>query len=143
MHPEPPRRRLPLAVAVLWVTAVLAVCCSGAALAAGSGSSKPLQLGGTWKGSYSGAFAGTFTIRWTQKKVTLRGSITLSKPRGRYGISGTVRGSGIKFGAVSVGAKYAGRVSTTKMSGTWSSPEGGGSWSAHKVRTPVKTKATP
>ena len=39
----------------------------------------------------------------------------------------------IKFGAVSVGAKYKGHVRGTSMSGTWTSPEGGGSWSATKA----------
>ena len=38
----------------------------------------------------------------------------------------------IKFGAVSVGAKYKGKVQGTSMSGTWTSPQGGGSWSATK-----------
>ena len=38
----------------------------------------------------------------------------------------------IKFGAVSVGAKYKGKVQGRSMSGTWTSPQGGGSWSATK-----------
>jgi hypothetical protein len=44
-----------------------------------------------------------------------------------------VRNGKIKFGAVSVGAKYKGTVRGTSMSGTWTSPQGGGSWSAHKA----------
>jgi hypothetical protein len=32
-----------------------------------------------------------------------------------------------------VGAKCKGTLRGTSMSGTWISPEGGGSWSAHKV----------
>ena len=44
-----------------------------------------------------------------------------------------MRDGKIKFGAVSVGAKYKGKVRGTSMSGTWTSPQGGGSWSAHKA----------
>jgi hypothetical protein len=43
-----------------------------------------------------------------------------------------VRGSSIKFGAVTVGATYTGSVKGKSMSGTWKSGEGGGSWSASK-----------
>jgi hypothetical protein len=44
-----------------------------------------------------------------------------------------VHGGAITFGAVGAGAKYTGSVSGSSMSGTYSSPKGGGSWSAHKT----------
>ena len=54
--------------------------------------------------------------------------------RGGRGLpGGTVHKGKIKFGAVRVGAKYKGTVRGTSMSGTWTSPQGGGSWSAHKA----------
>jgi hypothetical protein len=123
------RRRL---IPALWIAAVLAVCCSGtAALAAVNTTTS--HLAGTWKGKYSGAFSGTFTLTWTQTGSKLTGSITLSSPNGKYGITGNVTRKGIKFGAVAVGATYTGSVSGTSMSGHWNSPQGGGTWSAHEV----------
>jgi hypothetical protein len=114
-------------------TRTLAVClalaCCGTALALGATSSK---LAGTWKGHYGGAVSGHFTIHWKKTGSRLHGSITLSNPNGKYDISGSVRDGKIKFGAVSVGAKYKGKVRGTTMSGTWTSPQGGGSWSAKK-----------
>jgi hypothetical protein len=77
--------------------------------------------------------SGHFTLQWKQTGTKLSGTISLSKPKGKYGISGHVRHGKIKFGAVGVGATYKGKVHGTKMSGTWNSPQGGGSWSAHKV----------
>ena len=124
--------------ATLCIAAVLALACSGTALAASRASSvhhppKPKsQLAGKWTGSYSGAVSGTFTIHWKQQGSTLTGTITLSNPSGKYGIGGSVKKGKIKFGAVSVGAKYKGKVSGTSMSGTWTSPRGGGNWSASK-----------
>jgi len=44
-----------------------------------------------------------------------------------------VHGSGIKFGAVDFGATYTGSVSGKSMSGSYRSPQGGGTWSAHKT----------
>jgi hypothetical protein len=128
------RRRLP----ALWIAAALALACSGTALAAARGSSvhhppKPKSmLAGKWTGSYSGAVSGTFTIHWKQTGSLLHGHITLSSPSGTYGIAGSVKKGKIKFGAVSVGAKYKGTFKGKSMSGTWTSPEGGGSWSASK-----------
>ncbi len=90
-------------------------------------------LGGTWSGKYGGAFSGTFTLHWKQSGSKLNGSIVLSRPRGTYGIGGNVTGKAIKFGAVGVGAKYTGSVSGSSMSGTYTSPQGGGTWSAHKT----------
>jgi hypothetical protein len=63
----------------------------------------------------------------------LIGSITLSSPPGKFGITGNLTRTGIKFGAVAVGATYTGTVSGTSMSGHWNSPQGGGTWKAHKV----------
>jgi hypothetical protein len=120
------------------VAAVLAICCAGTAVAAVSSSSSRLasqKLAGKWKGHYSGALSGRFTIRWKQTGSKLSGTITLSNPQGKYGIGGSVRHGKIKFGAVAVGATYKGSVHGTSMSGTWNSPKGGGGWSAHKVLT--------
>jgi hypothetical protein len=127
-------RRLP----ALWIAALLVLACCGAAFAAPTSSRShaaiQLKLGGKWKGHYSGAVSGHFTIRWKQTGTTLHGTIKLSNPGGKYAIDGGVRGKKIKFGAVTVGAKYKGKLhGTKKMSGTWTSGTGGGSWSAHKV----------
>ena len=132
------RRRIPQAFPVLLVAAVAAVCSSGTALAAAAAPqdhfSKPhSKLAGTWSGRYGGAFSGTFTLHWKQTGTRLRGSIALSNPGGTYGISGSVHGRAIKFGAVGVGATYTGSVSGTSMSGTYKSPQGGGTWSAKKT----------
>jgi hypothetical protein len=127
-------RRLP----AVWVAALLALACSGAALAAHASTRSQtaiqLNLGGKWKGTYGGAVSGHFTIHWKQAGSTLHGTIKLSTPSGTYTIDGGVRGKKIKFGALTVGATYKGALhGTTRMSGTWTSGSGGGSWSAHKV----------
>jgi hypothetical protein len=137
MNVQPARHKVVKVVPVLWIVALLAVS-SGTALAAVSSSTSHLatqvKVAGKWKGRYSGAFSGHFTIRWTQKGRRLTGTIALSQPKGKYGIDGSVRHGGkLKFGAVAVGAKYKGTLHGKKMSGTWTSPQGGGSWSAHKV----------
>jgi hypothetical protein len=117
-------------VPMLCVVAVLILCfCAVAAAAA-----PKLRLAGSWSGSYSGAFAGTFKLEWTQTGSKLAGSITLSSPKGKYGINGSITGRTIKFGAVGVGATYKGSVSGTKMSGSFRSPQGGGTWSAHRCK---------
>ena len=118
-------RRLP----AVWITAFVVLACCCTALAASQA-----KLAGTWKGSYGGAVSGHFTLHWKKTGSRLHGSITLSKPAGTYGISGSVNKGKIKFGAVSVGARYKGHVRGTSMSGTWTSPQGGGSWSASKVK---------
>lgn len=146
MHLHPPRRRVPPLIAVLWVVALLTICCGGPATATASPSKthpkpklpKPItavSLAGTWSGQYGGAFSGTFTLHWTGSGSSLSGSIVLSKPAGTYSVTGSVKGSAISFGAVSAGAKYTGSVSATgtSMSGSYTSPAGGGSWSAHKT----------
>jgi hypothetical protein len=124
------RRRIP----VLWVVAVLVVCGSATAAAAVNSHSK-LKLAGTWSGQYDGAFSGTFTLHWKQTGSRLLGTITLSNPSGKYGISGGVHGTAIKFGVVGAGATYTGSVSGSgkSMSGSYKSPQGGGSWSAQKA----------
>ncbi|HJU35970.1 MAG TPA: hypothetical protein VJ716_00940 [Gaiellaceae bacterium] len=134
IHTRPSRRRIARAIPVLWIAALLAVCCAGTAVAAaGSHATSQAKLSGKWKGSYSGAVSGHFTIHWKQTGTKLSGTIALSKPKGKYGIGGHVRQGKIKFGAVGVGATYKGKVHGTQMSGTWNSPQGGGKWSAHKV----------
>ena len=100
-----------------------------------SRSRRLLELGGTWSGTYHGGkFSGTFTLNWTQSGTKLTGSLKLSDPSGTYNCTGTISGSSIKFGAVSVGATYTGSVSSNgkSMSGNWTSPEDSGSWSASK-----------
>lgn len=131
MHAQSFRRRLPL---VLWIAAVLALCSSATAIGA-LNASKP-KLAGTWVGSYSGAYKGSFTLKWKQTGQRLSGTITLTNPHGTYGISGRVNRTSISFGAVRVGATYTGSVGTSgkSMSGHWKSPEGGGSWSARKAK---------
>jgi hypothetical protein len=125
------RRRISRLVPVLSVAIFVAICCSATAFAAVS-ASRP-QLAGTWSGKYSGAYSGTFTLRWTQSGSRLSGSIALSNPRGKYGISGSVHGSAITFGAVGAGATYTGSVSGKSMSGRYKTAQGGGPWSAHKM----------
>lgn len=131
------RRRITRRLSALWIAAILGLACSGMAIAAASASSSHVainsKLAGKWKGHYSGAVSGHFTIHWKQTGSLLTGTITLSNPKGKYAIGGSVHKGKIKFGAVTVGAKYKGKVKGKSMSGTWTSPEGGGSWSAHKA----------
>jgi opacity protein-like surface antigen len=126
-------RRITRQLPALWIAAVLALACCGTALAAATSHAATKSIAGKWKGRYGGAVSGHFTLQWRKTGARLRGSITLSRPQGQYDISGSVRDGKIKFGAVSVGAKYKGKVRGTSMSGTWTSPQGGGSWSAHKA----------
>ena len=137
MNVQPQPRRIARRLPALWIAAFLALACSGTALAAVTASSSHVavksKLAGTWKGHYGGAVSGHFTLHWKQTGSRLHGSITLSRPAGTYGISGSVHNGKIKFGAVSVGARYNGKVRGTSMSGTWTSPQGGGSWSATKA----------
>src|SRR5581483_7374733 len=124
-HLFPGRPRLLIAVA----SAVALLAFGGAATA----SSPKTHLAGTWSGTYGGAFSGTFTLHWAQSGSRLSGSIVRSNQRGKYGITGSVRGTAIKFGAVGAGATYTGSVSGTSMSGNYKRPQGGGTWSAHKT----------
>jgi opacity protein-like surface antigen len=136
MDVQPLRRRITRRLPALWIAALLVLACCGTALAAASDHHQPKpksKLAGTWRGNYSGAVSGHFTIHWRQAGSRLHGNITLSNPKGTYEIGGSMKDGKIKFGAVSVGAKYKGTVNGTSMSGTWTSPQGGGSWSATKV----------
>ncbi|HWD85577.1 MAG TPA: hypothetical protein VG321_07480 [Solirubrobacteraceae bacterium] len=92
---------------------------------------KASALSGKWSGQYSGAFNGTFSLNWTQAGSKLSGNIKLSQPAETTGISGSVSGGSINFGTVS-GAVYNGTVSGSSMSGHYTTPRGGGSWSASK-----------
>jgi hypothetical protein len=116
-------------IPVLSVAVLLAVF--GGMTATAAVTSSP-SLAGTWSGKYSGAFAGTFKLHWKQSGSKLTGTITLSNPSGKYGITGSVRGNAIKFGAVGAGATYTGSVSDNSMSGHYKTPRGGGTWSAYK-----------
>ena len=91
------------------------------------------SLTGTWSGTYSGAYHGTFTLHWTQSRSRLTGTITISS-LGRMNITGSVRGSTIRFGTVgnANAITYSGSVSGTSMSGTYKTGGAGGSWRAHK-----------
>jgi hypothetical protein len=90
-------------------------------------------LSGTWSGQYGGAFTGTFKLHWTQTGTALAGGITLSSPGDTLGIHGTLNGSAIRFGTVgSMAITYTGTVSGSSMSGSYRTPQGGGSWSANK-----------
>jgi len=133
MHVDSLRHRVPLVIPVLWVAVLLAVCGSGVAIAAASPSTTQSKLTGTWSGQYSGAYSGTFTLHWRQKGSKLIGSITLSNPGGKYGVTGSVHHGVISFGAVGAGATYTGTVSGSSMSGKYKTGNGGGSWSAHKT----------
>jgi hypothetical protein len=111
----------------------LLACCGTVLAAASSQAAATGALAGKWTGHYGGAYSGHFTIHWKQSGSRLHGSITLSSPSGTYSISGSVKNGKIKFGAVSAGAKYKGTVHGSSMSGTWTSPQGGGSWNAAKA----------
>ena len=125
------------------VAVLVALSTATAAFATATKSRPPttLHLGGSWSGTYSGTYAGKFTLTWTQSpRGGLTGSITLSNPKGKYGITGHVRRTAISFGVVGAGATYTGSATFFKMSGTFMTPRGGGSWSAHKLLTVVKLK---
>ena len=108
---QPLRRRLP----ALWIVALLALACCGTALAAAGTHHHPpkpkSKLAGKWKGSYSGAVSGHFTIHWKQTGSQLHGTIHALEPERevRHRPAASHKGK-IKFGAVSVGAKYKGEA---------------------------------
>lgn len=131
--PSRSRHRIPRAIPVLWAAALVALCATATAVGAARASSP--HLGGTWSGHYSGSYSGTFTLRWRQIGAKLTGTIALSSPAGKYGVTGSIHGAAIKFGTVGAGATYTGKVSGgSSMSGSYKSPGGGGSWSAHKTK---------
>jgi len=91
------------------------------------------DLSGKWNGQYSGAYNGTFVLNWQQSGSTLSGEITLSAPQSTLSIHGALHGSSITFGTVgSLAITYTGTVSGSSMSGKYSTPGGGGTWSASK-----------
>jgi hypothetical protein len=96
-------------------------------------------LSGKWRGQYSGAYQGNFTLRWHQSGSKLSGRITLSAPsHGTLPIHGTVQGGSIQFGTVgSEAITYSGSVSGSAMSGTWkistANGSAGGPWSASRA----------
>ena len=110
-------------VSMIWVAALVAACCTGTALATASssrsGAAIASNLSGKWKGHYSGAYSGKFTIRWTQTGRKLKGTLTLSKPKGTVDNSNAIT--------------YHGSWSGTTMSGVYQAGGRSGSWSAHKV----------
>jgi hypothetical protein len=127
-------RKRPAAAIVTGVIAVaIVVGTLSTAAAATTGRSAGGSLTGTWAGTYRGAYHGTFTLHWTQSKSRLTGTINLSSV-GRTNITGSVRGSTIRFGTVgnANAITYSGSVSGTSMSGTYKTGGAGGSWSAHK-----------
>jgi len=92
------------------------------------------SLSGTWSGQYGGAYHGTFTVHWRQTGTRLRGTIRLSNPPSSPSITGSVHGRTIRFGTVgSEAITYSGSVSGESMSGSYKTPGGGGSWTAHKT----------
>jgi hypothetical protein len=100
---------------------------------AGSSSTAAAGLSGTWDGTYSGGFTGTFHLVWTQRGSTLTGTIALSGA-GTVPVNGHVNGSTISFGTVgSTAITYSGTVSGTSMTGTYHAGATSGHWSAHRM----------
>ncbi len=135
MHVHLLRQRNSLRRVALLAVALLAVCATTGSIAAAK-QKRPIHKGlsGTWSGQYSGKFSGTFNLKWTQTGSKLGGSIALSSEGGKIGVRGTLKGTAISFGTVGGGQviTYKGSVSGASMSGTWHTPAGGGSWSAHR-----------
>ena len=120
------------------VTGVVAVAITVGQLATTAAATNPRRasgsLTGTWSGTYNGAYRGTFILHWTESKSQLTGTIKLSSV-GRTNITGSVRGSTIRFGTVgnANAITYTGSVSGRSMSGTYKTGGAGGSWSAHRT----------
>ncbi|HEV7206161.1 MAG TPA: hypothetical protein VGN18_16260 [Jatrophihabitans sp.] len=91
-------------------------------------------LSGSWKGTYGGAYTGTFVLQWTQSTSKLTGTINLSTAPGAMTINGSVAGGRIQFGTVgSQAITYTGSVSGSSMSGQYKiagGAGGSGTWSA-------------
>jgi hypothetical protein len=134
MRVDRTRHRVARRVVALSIAVVVVGMCTTALAAAGA-VTQSTNLGGAWSGSYSGGYAGTFTIHWKQSGASLKGTIALSNPHGSYYITGSIKGKGIKFGAVGVGAVYSGSVAASgrSMSGHWTSGPAKGTWKAHKL----------
>jgi hypothetical protein len=130
-----PMRKRPTAAIVTGVVVVAIIALQLATTAAATnGRLAGGSLTGTWSGTYRGAYHGTFTLHWTQVNSRLTGTIKLSSV-GRTNITGSVRGSTIRFGTVgnANAITYSGSVSGKSMSGTYKTGGVGGSWSAHKT----------
>lgn len=131
MHRWSPRRRFRPVVASACLVVSLGVF--GATAAVGSATS---GVGGAWSGTYGGAYHGTFTLHWTQTGSKLHGSIKISYSgqSATTTVTGKMNGSDISFGAVGPTGviSYTGSVSGSSMSGHYTTPGGGGTWSAHK-----------
>ena len=129
-------RKRPTAAIVTYVVAVAIIVLQLASTAAATNGrlAGGSSLTGTWSGRYGGAYHGTFTLHWTQSGSRLTGTIKLSSV-GRTNITGSVRGSTIRFGTVGNASAitYSGSVSGKSMSGTYKTGGVGGSWSAHKT----------
>ena len=129
------RRALPLA-AVACLAGALAASLGGTGATAATKASAS-NLSGSWSGTYGGSYSGTFKLHWTQSAATLRGSITITYQgeSAKTTVTGKLTGTEIRFGAVGpVGViTYTGSVSGSSMSGHYTTPKGGGSWSAHKI----------
>jgi hypothetical protein len=134
-HWRNPMRKRRTAMIVTGVVAVALIVLQPATTAAATnGRLAGASLTGTWSGTYRGAYHGTFTLHWTQSGSRLTGTIKLSSV-GRTNITGSVRGSTIRFGTVGNASAitYSGSVSGKSMSGTYKTGGVGGSWSAHKT----------
>ena len=134
MRVDRTHRRVPRRIVALWLAVLVAGLCSTAALAA-TGATQSPKLGGAWSRSYTGGYAGTFTIHWKQTRSSLKGTIALSNPHGTYNITGSVNGTGIKFGAVGVGALYRARSRPRagRCLADWTSGPARGTWKAHRL----------
>lgn len=129
-------RTIPRLAPIVCAATLLAVCSTGAAIAATSsslGRTTTESLAGTWKGQYHGPYSGTLKLRLQQSGSKLHGSISYSSPKGTFGIHGSVRAGKIKFTVSSVGAMFKGMVKGKSMSGSWSDSIGTGTWIVHKV----------
>jgi len=141
------RHGLSLMSSALVLATVLAIAYDAGGTVATAGAKAPAKkparkhhtstanaLTGTFSGRYGGAFSGTFVLRWTQTGSALSGTITISNPSSTLTVHGTLHGSAITFGTVGGAAiTYTGTVSGTSMSGSYSTPKGGGPWSAAKT----------
>jgi hypothetical protein len=135
------RRRAPRMTPVLSFAAIaLFACVSTGSVALASAThakhvhKKTAALTGTWSGQYGGAYHGQFTLHWKQSGSKLNGTITLSSLGGTVTVNGVVHGTTIRFGTVgSAQITYTGSISGRSMSGSYSTPGGGGSWSAHET----------
>jgi hypothetical protein len=137
------RRRLPRVSLALPVFAAITICCGNSIATAASSPTASASaskvrsadsLSGTWSGKYGGAYHGTFTLHWTQAGSRLSGTIKLSSNPSSTRVTGTVHGGTIHLGTVgSAAITYSGSVSGKSMSGSYHTPGGGGSWSAHKT----------